>query len=219
MAENVTAVIAGIAAFAAIGSFVVYTIQAVFNRKQVKASLDQVIVSRKQVDISQEQIRAMWRPLLLPFEPEKQEDSSQDVIKIRNVGTGPALNIRGVIFGHKPDHPDDEDSFLKQFRFTNPLPPKDPPVNATDLQERLRFRGDYKIGDQQRTYVFYAPRRTLEEENKGIGPIVQRLTFTYHDITGLKYASIFDRTRGSWKLVAFFPNILKDIDDIEHETG
>ncbi len=174
MAEIVTVVIASIAAFAAIGSFVVYTIQAVFNSKQVK-------VSRKQVDISQEQIRAMWRPLLLPFEPEKQEYSSQDVIKIRNVGTGPALNIRGVIFGHKPDHLDDKDSFLKQFRFTNPLPPKDPPVNATDLQERLRFKGDCKIGDQQRTYVFYAPRRTREEESKGIGPIVQRLTFTYHE--------------------------------------
>ena len=218
MVVIVTLVASCIAALAAIGSLVVYFRQMMLIERQVKANFEQVQVSRKQVAVSEEQIRTIWRPLLLPFEPEKQEGSSQGVIKIRNVGTGPALNIRGVTFGHKPDHLDDKDSFLKKYRFANPLPPGDPPVDAPDLQERLRFRGDYKIGDQQRTFMFYAPQRTSEEKNKGIVPIVQRLTLTYHDMSGLKYAGIFDRTHASWKFVAFLPSIPKDIDDIERET-
>src|SRR5205085_12212483 len=128
-------------------SVIVYAVQAWFNRKQVKASLDQVNVSLRQMSfsqqllwVSQDQVRisldqayAMWRPLLFPFGSERPGGSSQEVINIRNVGTGTALNIRGVIFGHKPTHPDDKDSFLRKLWFANPLPPGDPPVLALNL--------------------------------------------------------------------------------------
>lgn len=233
MTDTAADTAAWVAASAAILSVIVYAVQAWFNRKQVKVSSDQVKISQEQMAVNQQQLwvsldqvrvsldqaYAMWRPLLFPFGLDRQEGQSQEVINIRNVGTGTALNIRGVIFGHKPTHLDEMDGFLKSLWFANPLPPGDPPVVALSLQGRPRFKGDSEIGNMHQTCIFYAPVRTPEELNKGLAPIVQRLTLTYHDIFGLKHASIFDRTHlKAWEFVAFLPNIPKAIDDIERET-
>ncbi len=234
MTDYVADTAAWTAVFVAFLSVIVYAIQAWFNRKQVKASLDQVKVSHEQMSVSQQQLwvsqdqvkismeqtYAMGRPLLFPFGPEESVGPSKDVIYIRNAGPGTALNIRGVVFGHKLTNPDEKDSFLRKLWFANPLPPGDHHVEALNLGGRPKFRGDCEIGNQHRTCIFYAPERTLEELNKGMAPIVQRLTLTYHDIFGLKHASIFDRSYPqSWEFVAFLKEIPKDIDDLEHEAG
>lgn len=214
-----------VAAIAAVLSVLIYAIQAYFNHKQVKASLEQLKVSQNQLWVSQDQVRvsqdqiyATWRPLLVPAESEQPYTPAQQGINVRNVGTGTALNIRGVIFGHKSTRLDDKDRYPQKFGFVNPLSPGDPLVLAAKQRGKPKFKGNYEIGNQHRTCIFFAPERTQDELSGGMTLVVQRLVLTYHDLQGLKYTSIFDYTdRRLWEFVAFLPYIPKDIDDIELE--
>lgn len=226
MTDNAAVIAAWVAASAAMLSVIVYAVQAWFNRKQVKVSQDQMSlsqqqlwVSQDQVKVSQEQAFAMVRPVLFPFGSEKPGSSLQDVISIRNAGPGTALNICGVVFGQKPANPREKETLLRRLWFANPLPPGEPPVIALNLQGTSTWRGDSEIRNQQHTYSLYATQRTLEELSKGLVPIVERLTLTYHDVFGLKHASIFDRTHlQAWEFVALLLNIPKDIADMEREA-
>lgn len=233
-----TDVVADTAAWVAVGvsclAVLVYGVQAWFNHKQVKASQEQVKLSQEQtqinqellqasqnqlrisqdqLQISQEQEYAMAQPLLLPLGPEQLGSPSQDVIKVRDVGLGTALNIRGVVFGAQ----DDKERWPRNLWFPNPIAPREEPVTAQNMGQP-ELTGKEQIGLLEK-YEFYAPKRNLQEIEKGLVPIIYRLVLTYHDIHGRKYASIFNRTHTSkWEFVAFIPKIREDIGDIESVT-
>jgi hypothetical protein len=76
------------------------------------------------------------------------------------------------------------------------------------------MRGNAHIGD----YSFSAPKQPTPAELETQGALwrVARLTTTYHDISGRKYASIFDYVynRG-WYKVDIIRDIDHDLDDLD----
>ena len=195
IATAVAAMAASIAAVASIWIIFIY-------RKQVKISQEQVKISQEQVKISQEQVYDQHRPVIMISFSKQPEN-----LIVENVGSGVALNIQGVYFQTKSKYA--ENSFMITA-LEIPLPAG----QQIKVKEGLKpiLSSDTEIGED--------PKHTLipTESTKALW----RITLTYHDIFGRKYASIFDGyeygAQTETKCVNVLFNIPKDLEDLEREA-
>ena len=203
------------------------------GQEQVKASQAQVAASQDEVRLGQEQLVAQQRPVLIPMDtPIFQEDhdnwlnweAKEQLLAIRNLGTGTAFNVASVLFGCA--------SYLHDSLIGRRL------RSHSEAREHWTYwlgvpiaageqgDGPYKFGygtfntgnDRIGKHSFNAP----DEETPGATSLegalwtIARVTITYHDIAGRKYASIFDwvHNRG-WHTVEVLRDIDRDLHDLE----
>jgi hypothetical protein len=137
---------------------------------------------------AQEDRRAAFRPLLIPTEemgPWTDPDtarywnSSQCMNTIRNVGTGVATNVKGVIL--PPTEPAPSTDLVFSASVFRPLAADESMSVLFEKGAILVFRGN-----QIANVPLFATASSHH---------MLRLTLTYWDILGLKHASIFDLTK------------------------
>ncbi len=218
----------------------------------------QVTESRKQGEVARAQfLQARYddaRPLLIivpdpqSIPVEQGNESYLDwtkqppVIKVHNVGNGPALSIRSVIYGPEAIALPDSSTMPGGFdwKYLSDAKEKEEREKhwyhwATDVigqgeQPELRytFAGAFSPNkfseanksieskDHKYTYAFNAPKQPLSSPNYSIEPwCIGRITITYHDIFHRKHASIYDLVYGQkWQEVAFVDDIINDLDDL-----
>ena len=205
----------------------------VINTIEVRALQEQVKVGQAQVKIGQEQIDSQQRPVLVPgaappfFDKDHDEwlkwDAPQQPLILNNVGTGTAFNVASVLYGCTAYLHDGPTGPILSPAVNNPhwirwlgvpiAAGAEIPAPLT-LGASTFLQGNDHIGG----YSFHAPAQPSMAAiaTQGVLWAVARLTITYHDISGRKYASIFDyvRARG-WYKVDIIPGIDRDIDDLE----
>ena len=202
------------------------------GQAQVETSQEQVRVSQEQVRLGQEQLVSQQRPILIPvgkptFNPEHDNwlkwDESEQPLALRNLGTGTAFNVASVLYGCASYlHPDNTVKYMRS------------PSGSTHwtcwlgvpIAPGEREDGSFKIGngtfqagnDCIEDYSLLASDEEIPGATVPPGAVwqVARVTITYHDIAGRKYASIFDyvHNRG-WHKAAVLPNIERDLHDLE----
>ena len=198
--------------------------------KAQEESRRQFLEAQKQAQEAQEEARRQFleaqyaasHPLIVPIVPEAGFEQLSKLqaqfpwnapfvdIKIRNVGTGIATNVWGVVM---PSEPMPNSAFQFSHRYACPLSVNEEEV-AYFTKGGTLFTCDDKIGQ----YTLCVPKERAPEEgfantNDRRDRCVVRLTLTYADIFGRKHASIFDYTlTNMWVCVAFIP-------DIEHDLG
>lgn len=159
------------------------------------------------------------RPLIVPcgsFEKAQTElwESPEHFLEIENVGKGVATNLWGVIL--PPTDPSRDTSYQFSLRASLPL--------GSGKAVRARF---------ERGGTLFTPEDTIENITLGVPKerapaatlpdfisrrdrCVARLTLSYHDVFGLKHASIFDlTTTGVWVCVDVRKGISKDLSDLD----
>jgi hypothetical protein len=148
----------------------------------------------------------------------------QDSISLNNAGTGPALNISGVLFG-----PPEGALELRDRRLTLM-----PPSIILPGQHGIKVTADNASPDSAFMIVYGTDTVTASGERctlssdysqfgQGVPPIgpypLARLTLTYHDIYRRKYASIFDLTdKGTWITVAYLMKIEQDLQELSRKA-
>lgn len=215
---------------------------AVLNRQLVRASHEQVRASQDEVKASLEQVSSQHRPVLVPKgSPRFQEENSnwlawganEQPIIISNLGTGVAFNVASVLYGcasyvhdSSAGHMRSSDAAHEHWTLWlgTPIAPGEssdrpvPPYRILSNPHKKGYGtfldGNNRIGD----YPFNAPDEQPVGATAMQGELwrVARITITYHDITGRKYASIFDyvHNRG-WHMFAILPDIERDLHDLE----
>ncbi len=165
------------------------------------------------------------------------------VIEVCNVGNGPALNIRSVIYGPEAE----------AFAVTGSSPMSDGFVwqylSDEKQQEEREKRWYHWVSDvvrqgeqrelqyalagnfspvkfvdankfiesknDERKYTFNAPKQPLVSPNSGEPWSICRVTITYQDIFHRKHASIYDLAfQQRWQAVALIDDIVSDLDDL-----
>ncbi len=186
------------------------------------ATLELAIVAYMQIIESREAAKAQFRPVLVPKTGPAQIEglwaAGSHTINIENVGFGVATDVWGVL-----------------------LPPTVPSQKTTDTQFYLRAEVPIAPGECNKMWflkggtIFLAndrignftfgvpshlsPEEGMPDQTARRDRCVARMTLTYRDIFGRKYASIFDFTQTkTWVSVAIF-GIAKDIPDLDKEKG
>ena len=197
-------------------------INAIASLAVALATLFLATVAFVQILESREQIRraeyASLRPLLVPdtsFDNEQLHDNEivQIFFDVRNVGSGVATNVWGVIL----PLPESETITTNQWcaRPDNPLAANDP--------SRLVFSKGTIFGQNDRIDgVSLVPQKILSPNS----PLVRddryaaRLTLTYSDVFGLKHAAFFDlTTNNKWVCFAVRNEISKDLSDLNSKKS
>jgi len=212
IATGVTAV-----ATMALAIFAIPTIQA--YKKQVQIGQDQVKVSQEQVRVAQEQQFNQFRPVLYPAGSlEKIIDRSggrpyikfgyqnQVIDGLKNIGTGPAFNIYGTIFGSQVN------SQLSQQRYIVWNYPALTP-GATGDEITLLQGSNISSDTIIKGYTLYVP------DDANHVAIIARFMLTYHDVFGRKHASIYDyHSQIGWMSRGHFSDIEYDIYELDQQT-
>lgn len=163
------------------------------------------------------------------------------VIEVRNVGNGPALNVRSVIYGPEAEAFADFSPMSGGFTWKYLSDEKQKEERekrwyywASDVVSqgepgKLQFAlaGNFspvKFSDanksiesrnHEHTYAFNAPKQPLASPKSGEPWYICRITITYQDIFHRKHASIYDLAfRQRWQVVALIDDILSDLDDL-----
>jgi len=119
-------------------------------------------------------------------------------VSLRNTGSAIATNIWGVIFEPKPGNVAKSNGERYTLQGKTSLQDKES-VSVLAIEGITSVPGDLQFGK----YTLYAPQEAS---------IIARLTLTYEDHSGRKYASIFDYTdQAHWREVKFLQGIRKDI--------
>ncbi len=197
----------------------------------IAESRAQIIASQKIVQDALAQSRAhsletlytLNRPILAPRMPlslrnnDLDWDSQHYTVKVRNVGTGVALNVWGVLLPPKQAETVDPP---RQYclRSHAPISQEDKDIDIYFLEEKI-FRGDETIANRSETtqqYSLCPPSLNLPQDSlDGRYEYVARLTLTYRDVFARKHASIYDHTdRHRWKFVAHLDDIRNDLEDM-----
>lgn len=204
------------------------------GQKQVDAALRQVEVSQQEVGATLDAQQNAQLPVLMPAyqlvmvghaskgptgaviqSTQAGYDHNQPYVRVqvRNVGPGLALNIRGIVFGPRPDYETARVTSRGHAQtFPTPLTTSAEFTHEWEAGGAI-VNGDTKIG----SYTLYAPTRpSADEKLRGVAEMVARLTLTYADIYGRKHAAIYDLTEAlRWVEVAYIPNIPQDLGDLE----
>ncbi len=132
---------------------------------------------------------------------------------LRNVGTGIAMNIWGVLV--QP-----ETMPLPNIQYAGfvgaPLAPTDNSLEVLFLRNRTILTRADKIGEYALCIPRVSPEEQIDIQNGRGDKFIARLILTYHDIFGRKHASIFDfANRGVWVNRAFISDIAHDIGEMD----
>lgn len=140
-------------------------------------------------------------------------------VSLRNIGSGLALGVRGVIFGPVPRSPS-EDQTPHSFRVPVPFPEGEM-YNAGTVQGASGVRGTDTIGRDRRYTLYAPPRPSPKDFADGVALYtVARLIVTYQDLYGRKHATLFDYTsQKQWRSVdgGFLSGIPQDLEDLARE--
>jgi hypothetical protein len=212
-------IIAGLSAFSTLISAIATVFIAILTAITIKAYNKQVQIGLEQVKATQEQTFNQARPILYPPTDmsglvEMDQGSkiirwgggSQRIIEgLQNIGTGPAFNIYGLFFG----------------RMSRNTPPHERyaawnygvlPHNVTGDKITLSQGTNLKSETILEGHPLYVP-----DDEQHIGRIA-RLTLTYHDIFGRKFASIYDyQSILGWICVGHFQDIEQDLRELDDQ--
>jgi len=168
---------------------------------------------------------ALSYPILAPRTPlslrnnDLDWDSQHYTVRIKNVGTGVALNVWGVLLPPKQAEPVDHP---RQYclRSHTPVSQGDKDIDTYFLSGEILFRSDEMIENRDGTteqYTLCPPSVDLPPDGAdGQNGYVARLTLTYRDVFGKKHASIYDHTnRHRWKFVVHLDDIRNDLEDMQ----
>jgi hypothetical protein len=199
-------------------------------------ALKLIRVTRDQVQQTLEARYDQYRPLLVPdgskftltigqaHDLQGREYPYADLnhprynVALVNIGSGHALNVRGVMYGSPPI--DNQPTRHHYFKFGGPILSGHDDEESSEI-ETVIIPGETTIG-RDRQYNFYAPPLPSLDQilNSDTPTVVARLIVTYRDIFNRKHASIFDYTfQQEWRSVdgGFLPDIPKDIEDLDHD--
>jgi len=192
---------------------------AIFAIPTILAYRKQVQIGQEQVKVSQEQLFTQFRPVLYPVgDLENIIDRSagkhhvkwgyqnQEIDGLQNIGTGPAFNIYGVLFGPPINsQPPRERYVVWNYPALTPGVPGD----KITLSQGSHITSDTTIEG----YTLFVP----DDENH-VG-VIARFTLTYHDVFGRKHASIYDyHSQIKWISRDHFSAIEEDIYDFDQKT-
>ncbi len=202
--DIVTSIATGItvAATVAIAIFAIPTIIA--YRKQVQ-------IGQAQVKVSQEQLFNQFRPVLYPVGDLEKiidrsagkyhviwENQNLEIDGLKNIGTGPAFNIYGVLFGPPyittPPTPPRERYVVWNYPALSPGQEGD----KITLQQFTNISSETTIGG----YPLYVPN---DADHIGI---IARFTLTYYDY----------QAQYGWMCRGHFQNIEHDIRELDRKT-
>jgi hypothetical protein len=161
------------------------------------------------------------------------------VIEVCNVGNGPALNVRSVIYGpeaialadpsttpggfiwkHLSGEKGKEEREKHWYHWTTDVVSRG---EQRKLQHTLagafspiKFsEANKSVGSKSHKYAFNAPKQPLSSPNSGEPWHLCRVAITYHDIFHRKHASIYDLIfRQGWQAEALIDDIISDLDDL-----
>lgn len=194
------------------------------TRTYAEAAKRQAEQSERQVEETRQQRFDQHRPVVhpsgsLPLTNNSSVDWSQldFELLLRNVGTGVALTLCGVLFPPEPEAP------------PSTLPPRytmwreSPLLPGTDGRSgKLATGGTIMNGDATIDgHRLFAPRKPTYQEMTKCGKynVLARLTLTYEDIFKRKHAAIYDFIDiHGWQCVALLPGILEDLEDVDREA-
>jgi hypothetical protein len=203
-------------------SAIVTIVLVIITAKTLGAYRKQVQIGQDQIRVTQEQTYNQARPVLVPpqdiaslLRTEQgssfvQWGNSSVVFNgLQNIGTGPAFNIYGLFFGPPVQNlPPTSRYSLWNYGVLAP--------GTTGPQVTLSQGSSLKSETTIKEHVLYAP-----DDVDHIGCIV-RLTLTYHDIFGRKFASIYDyQSILGWICLGHYEDIesdLRELDDQEPMT-
>ena len=143
-------------------------------------------------------------------------DAQHYTVSIKNVGTGVALNIWGVLLPPKKTETVDLPSHYC-LRAHAPISQADKDIDTFFLLEEKKDFSDVMLEKQDGTsekYSLCPPSPDLASDS-GKYAYVARLTITYTDVFGRKHASIYDHTnQHRWKFVVHLDDICNDLEDL-----
>jgi hypothetical protein len=201
--------------------------QGAFNESRVQALSYQKLVQdaiNQGHTHSLETLYALNRPILAPRAPlplhnnDLNWDSQHCTIRIKNVGTGVAINIWGILL--PPKKPESVE-LPRQYclRAHVPISQEDNDIDSYFLLEEKKYYCDEVIEKRNGTSKQYSLCPPSPDQPSdaidGKYAYVARLTLTYTDVFGRKHASIYDHTdRHRWKFVAHLDDIRDGLEDI-----
>jgi hypothetical protein len=198
------------------------TLSAISGLAVATATLELAILALFQIIDSKEKAIQASRPILLPNEminyDERFWDASEFKITILNTGLGPALDIWGVIL--PPEYPEPTTDLQYSFFANLPISPDDKHQVKFDKGGTLFLPKDKIAGIKMGVPRGREPEKGIPNFMNRRPRCVLRMTISYRDVYGRKYASIFDLTQlHEWISVSIKQDILHDIADLDELKG
>lgn len=224
--------------------------QAWETRRQVAESREQDEIARAQfLQARYDNVRPVLliasSPQSIPLQQGNEAyldwNNQPPALEMRNVGNGPAFDVRSVIYGPEamavagPSTTSSDfiwqylgDAQEKEERGKHWYYWESDVVNQ-GAQEKLQYslagvfspiqfseaNKSIESRDHQHKWTFNAPKQPLSSPNSGKPWYMCRVTITYHDIFHRKHASIYDLAfRQRWQVVALIDDIVSDLDDL-----
>ena len=234
--------VGGIAqAVAAIATFWAVFVALGLGRKEDRRSL------QARYDNARPALIIVSSPQSIPVEQGNESyldwNSQPPVIEVCNVGNGPALNVRSVIYGPEAIAVPDSSTMPNGFtwKYLGDVQEKEEREKhwyywESDVVSQgepgklqyalagifspIKFSEANKSieskSDKHKKYAFNAPKQPLSSPNSGEPWYICRVTITYQDIFHRKHASIYDLAfRQRWQVVALIDDIINDLDDLD----
>lgn len=247
-----TIVLTAVSALAAAAAAGMAAWQAYETRKQVVESKSQGEMTKKQF------LQARYddaRPVLIIVSPRQSipvqqgnerylDWNRQPNIEVCNVGTGPALNVKSVIYGPEaradstPSDPDIPSSSPIWYHLDSEEEKKEKEKHWDHWMAKVVRTGEQKklqhilapdsspfqfsqankfitSKSDKHPYPFNARKQPLSSPGSGEPWPICRVTITYQDIFHRKHASIYDLVfKQEWQAVALLDDIVNDLDDL-----
>jgi len=214
----VTLIVAGVAALATAVSTGVAIYSLRFNKQTVEAYREQIRIGQEQVRASQSQTYNQLRPVLIPPKIE-----GSDLLKgipgayeinwnqvqlsidgLRNIGVGPALNINCIFFPPSFQGTPPETQRYSVWNYGA--------ITPGETGEKIILRQGTNLTS---TTIIGGQLLHVPDDADHINRIV-RLTMTYRDVFGRKFASMYDYQRVlGWVPVGNFEDIEHDLAELE----
>jgi hypothetical protein len=194
------------------------------------AAIILVRMTQKQNQLAQREFFSGFRPIVIPTWPLELKQatnapkyvdlSTTQVLKIKNIGPGVALNLSLVLFG-PPLVPT---SNLLPNRVVAWL---EPPLSSGEERSvempagQSNFNGDVYVADDTSLTLFAPPLPSTRDVMVGSADMfVARLTITYHDVFERKHSSTYDfDALGRWFSRGYQEDIPQDLWDLEGVEG